>query len=159
MQDFEHDFAEYLGVRHVIGVSSGTDALHLSMRALGVGPGDEVITTPLTFIGTVEAIVQTGAQATFVDIDPATCNISAHEVRRYLEGGRFRSANGPKAILPVHLYGQSANMSAIEKISAAHGVPVVEDCCQAHLATADGRPVGTVGAAGAFSFYPTKNLG
>jgi len=163
VEAFEHDFAEYLGVRHVIGVSSGTDALHLAMRALGLGPGDEVITTPLTFIGTVEAIVQTGAQATFVDIDPATCNISAQEVRRYLEGGRFRSANGPKAILPVHLYGTPAPMQELLEIADRYALEVIEDACQAHGArvalTNRWVRAGTAGAAGCFSFYAGKNLG
>jgi dTDP-4-amino-4,6-dideoxygalactose transaminase len=152
VEAFEAEFAAASGAPYAVGVGTGTDAIALTLRALGVGQGDEVITTPLSAAYTALAVTMIGARPVFVDIDP---------VRLTINPDKIASAVTPRtrAILPVHLYGQSANMSAIEKISTAHGVPVVEDCCQAHLATADGRPVGTVGVAGAFSFYPTKNLG
>ena len=163
VEAFEREFADYLGVQHVVGVSSGTDALYLTLRSLGVGPGDEVITSPMTFIGTAEAIVQTGAAPVFVDIDPLTCNISVPALRHYLEAGRFQAANGPKAILPVHLYGTPAPMWELMTLAERHGLQVVEDACQAHgagVALADQWVrAGSVGVAGCFSFYAGKNLG
>jgi dTDP-4-amino-4,6-dideoxygalactose transaminase len=160
---FEEEFAAFLGVRHVIGVSSGTDALRLSLLALGVGPDDEVITTPFTFIATVAAIVQTGARPVFVDIDPATCNLSVAATQRYLESGLFRPAQRAKVILPVHLYGLPAAMGPLCELAARYGLKIVEDACQAHGANLamDGRRVraGSTGAVGCFSFYPGKNLG
>jgi dTDP-3-amino-3,4,6-trideoxy-alpha-D-glucose transaminase len=149
---FEAEFAAASGVPHAVGVGNGTDAIALTLRALGVGHGDEVVTTPLSAAYTALAVMMVGARPVFADIDP---------VRLTIDPDKIALAITPRtrAILPVHLYGQAANMRAIEKIAAAHHVPIVEDCCQAHLAMTDGRPVGTVGVAGAFSFYPTKNLG
>jgi dTDP-4-amino-4,6-dideoxygalactose transaminase len=160
---FEQEFADFLGCRRVVGVGSGTDALRLTLLALGVGPGDEVITTPMTFIATIEAVLQTGATPVFVDIDEMTGNISPDGVRRYLKAGKFRTANGPKAILPVHLYGRPVDIVALRELADEYRVHLVEDACQAHgarLLTENGwRSAGTFGAAGCFSFYPGKNLG
>lgn len=149
---FEAEFAAASGAPYAVGVGNGTDAIALTLRALGVGYGDEVITTPLSAAYTALAVMMTGARPVFADIDPVRLTIDPDKIALAITART-------RAILPVHLYGQSANMSAIERIAAAHRVPIVEDCCQAHLATTDGRPVGTVGVAGAFSFYPTKNLG
>jgi dTDP-4-amino-4,6-dideoxygalactose transaminase len=160
---FEAEFAAFLGVRRVVGVASGTDALRLALLALGVGPGDEVVTVPMTFIATVEAIVQTGARPAFVDVDPVTGNMSVAALRRYLESGDFASAYGPRVVLPVHLYGLPAPMIELREVAAAFGLKVVEDACQAHGARANvaGQWVraGALGTAGCFSFYPGKNLG
>ena len=149
---FEEEFAAVSGARFAVGVNTGTDALALAMRALGIGPGDEVITTPLSAAYSALAILMTGATPVFVDIDPA---------RLTLDPALIEDAIGPHtvAILPVHLYGQPADMPAIETIARDHDLTVIEDACQAHMATSNHRPVGTLGAAGAFSFYPTKNLG
>ena len=141
-----------MGAAHAVGVGTGTDAIALILRALGIGPGDEVITTPLSAAYTALAVIMAGARPVFADIDPVRLTLDAEQVVRAI-GPRTR------AILPVHLYGQAADMTAIERVAAHHKLAIVEDCCQAHLATAGGRPVGTIGVAGAFSFYPTKNLG
>jgi len=163
VEAFEQEFARFLGVRHALTVSSGTDALRLALLASGVGPDDEVITTPMTFIATVEAIVQTGARPVFIDVDPLTCNLSPAALIRYLERKRFSSLNGPRAILPVHLYGMPAAMPELLEIAARFRLAVVEDACQAHGARLKigGRwaCAGTIGDAGCFSFYPGKNLG
>ena len=160
--EFEEEFAVRLGVRRVVGVGSGTDALRLALIALGVGRDDEVITTPMTFIATAEAIVQAGATPVFVDVDPSTRNMSPTGLRHYLEARRWRSANGPRAILPVHLYGSPAPLKEIQAIAQAHRLPIVEDACQAHgarLRFGDRwKAAGSIGAAGCFSFYPGKNL-
>jgi dTDP-4-amino-4,6-dideoxygalactose transaminase len=152
VEAFEEEVAQYLGVKHAIGVNSGTDALVIALRALGVGPGDEVITTPFTFFATAEAISLVGATPVFVDIDPRTFNINPDLIP---------SAITPrtKAILPVHLYGLPAEMDPILEIARSHGLKVLEDCAQAFGATYKGKKVGTLGDAGAFSFFPTKNLG
>jgi dTDP-3-amino-3,4,6-trideoxy-alpha-D-glucose transaminase len=152
VEAFESAFAAASGAAHAVGVGTGTDAIALALRALDIGPGDEVITTPLSAAYTALAIMMTGARPVFVDVDP---------VRLTLDPAGVARAAGPRtrAIVPVHLYGQAADMTALEQVAARHQLPIVEDCCQAHLATADGRPVGTIGVAGAFSFYPTKNLG
>jgi dTDP-3-amino-3,4,6-trideoxy-alpha-D-glucose transaminase len=149
---FEHEFATACGAAHAVGVGSGTDAIALVLRALGIGPGDEVITTPLSAAYTALAVLMTGARPVFADIDAE---------RLTIDPSAIAAAVTPRtrAILPVHLYGQAAEMRAIEQIASRHRLAIVEDCCQAHLATSDGRPVGTIGIAGAFSFYPTKNLG
>ena len=149
---FEQEFAAASGASYAVGVGTGTDAIALILRALGIGDGDEVITTPLSAAYSALAIMMAGARPVFVDIDP---------VRMTIDADRIAAAVGPRtrAILPVHLYGQPADMAAIETTAARHNLAIVEDCCQAHLATSDGRPVGTIGVAGAFSFYPTKNLG
>ena len=160
---FEAEFAAFLGARRVIGVSSGTDALRLSLMALGIGAGDEVITAPMTFIATAEAIVQTGARPVFVDIDRDTGNLSVPALEAYLKEGHFKAPNGPRAIVPVHLYGLPAPLIELREIADANGLKLVEDACQAHGARiSDGggwRSAGTVGDAGCFSFYPGKNLG
>jgi dTDP-3-amino-3,4,6-trideoxy-alpha-D-glucose transaminase len=151
VEAFEAEFAQACGARYAVGVGTGTDAIALALRALGIGSGDEVITSPLSAAYSALAILMAGARPVFVDIDP---------VRLTIDPARIEAAIGPRtrAILPVHLYGQPAAMQEIEQIAARHNLAVVEDCCQAHLATERGRPVGTIGAAGAFSFYPTKNL-
>jgi dTDP-4-amino-4,6-dideoxygalactose transaminase len=160
---FEEEFAEYLGVRCVAGVGSGTDALRLALLALGVGPGDEVITVPMTFIATAAAIAHTGARPVFVDVDPMTCNMSPTALELYLKSGRWSAPNGPKAIMPVHLYGTPAPMTQLHEIAARYGLKIVEDACQAHgarvRAGTESVRAGTVGNAGCFSFYPGKNLG
>jgi dTDP-4-amino-4,6-dideoxygalactose transaminase len=149
---FETEFASAMGGRYGVGVGNGTDAIALILRALGIGAGDEVITTPLSAAYSALAIMMVGARPVFADIDSS---------RLTIDPAAIEAAVGPKtrAILPVHLYGQPADMTAIERIATRHNLALVEDCCQAHLATGDGRPVGTIGIAGAFSFYPTKNLG
>jgi dTDP-3-amino-3,4,6-trideoxy-alpha-D-glucose transaminase len=149
---FEAEFAAAMGAAHAVGVGTGTDAIALILRALGIGPGDEVVTTPLSAAYTALGVMMAGARPVFADVDPS---------RLTLDAGQIARAIGPRtrAILPVHLYGQPADMAALERLAARHSLALVEDCCQAHLATAAGRPVGTIGVAGAFSFYPTKNLG
>jgi len=149
---FEKEFAAYCGAAHAIGVGNGTDALWFALLALGVGPGDEVITVPSTFMATVEEISVCGARPVFVDIEEATYN---------LDPGGLERAITPrtKAIIPVHLFGQCADMDPILEIAARHRLPVIEDACQAHGATYKGRKAGTMGVAGCFSFYPGKNLG
>jgi dTDP-4-amino-4,6-dideoxygalactose transaminase len=152
VEAFEQEFAAASGAAHAVGVGNGTDAIALILRALGIGAGDEVITTPLSAAYSALAIVMSGARPVFVDVDA---------MRLTLDPQRVAAAIGPRtrAILPVHLYGQPADMPALAGVAARHGLAIVEDCCQAHLATSIGQPVGSVGAAGAFSFYPTKNLG
>ena len=152
LEAFEAEFAAAMRAPYAVGVGTGTDAIALTLRALGIGPGDEVITTPLSAAYTALAVMMTGARPVFADIDPVRMTIAPDQIARAI-GPRTR------AILPVHLYGQPADMAAIEHLAATHNLAIVEDCCQAHLATAAGRPVGTIGVAGAFSFYPTKNLG
>lgn len=149
---FEREFAAFCETKHCIAVNSGTSALHLGLLALGVQPGDEVITTPNSFLATAEAITYCGAVPVFVDIDPATANIDAKLVERAI-------TPRTKAILPVHLYGRPANMDALREIAARHNLRVLEDAAQAHGARYRGRRVGSLGTAAAFSFYPTKNLG
>jgi dTDP-4-amino-4,6-dideoxygalactose transaminase len=149
---FEQEFAAASGGAHAVGVGTGTDAIALILRGLGIGAGDEVITSPLSAAYSALAVIMAGARPVFADIDPLRATIDPERVAD-LVGPRTR------AILPVHLYGQPADMAAIEGIASRHNLAIVEDCCQAHLATSGGRPVGTIGVAGAFSFYPTKNLG
>jgi dTDP-4-amino-4,6-dideoxygalactose transaminase len=152
VEAFESEFASAVGAPYAVGVGTGTDAIALTLRALDIGPGDEVVTTPLSAAYSALAVMMAGARPVFADVDPATLNI---------DPARIEDAIGPRtrAILPVHLYGQAADMAAIERVAERHHLPIVEDCCQAHLATSHGRPVGSIGVAGAFSFYPTKNLG
>lgn len=152
LEAFEAEFAAASGARHAVGVGTGTDAIALALRALGVGPGDEVITSPLSAAYSALAIMMAGATPVFADLDAD---------RLTLDPARVEAAITPRtrALLPVHLYGQPADMTAMESIARRHNLTIVEDACQAHLATSEGRPVGTIGAAGAFSFYPTKNLG
>jgi dTDP-4-amino-4,6-dideoxygalactose transaminase len=152
VEAFEAEFAAAMGAPYAVGVGTGTDAIALALRALGIGDGDEVITTPLSAAYSALAIVMAGARPIFADIDPERLTIDPDRIEAAI-------TSRTRALLPVHLYGQPADMPALARIAARHGLAIVEDCCQAHLATADGRPVGTIGAAGAFSFYPTKNLG
>jgi len=162
VEAFEKEFANYLGVRHVIGVGSGTDALRLALMAHDVGPGDEVVTTPMTFIATAASIIQTGAKPTLVDVDPRTCNLNPGAVRRYFETHRNGNGNGKahkRVILPVHLYGLPAAMPELRAIAEDFGALLVEDACQAHGAKIDSTRAGAMSAASAFSFYPGKNLG
>jgi len=149
---FEEEFASFCNCAYGIGLNSGTSALHLAFLALGIGPGDEVITTPLTFVATVAAIRYTGATPVFVDIDPRSYTIDVD---------RIEAAITPrtKAIVPVHLYGQPADMDPILEVARRHGIRVVEDAAQAHGASYKGRPVGSMGDIACFSFYPGKNLG
>ena len=152
VEAFEAEFAAAMGASHAAGVGTGTDAIALALRALGIGAGDEVITSPLSAAYSALAIMMTGARPVFADIDPARLTIDPQAAARAI-GPRTR------AIVPVHLYGQAADMQPLARLAERHDLAIVEDCCQAHLATAAGRPVGTIGVAGAFSFYPTKNLG
>lgn len=149
---FEQEFSSYIGVPFTAGVASGTDALHLALEACGIGEGDEVITTPFTFIATEEAISYAGAVPVFVDIDENTFNMDVSQIE-----GKITPKT--KAILPVHLYGQPADMDPIMEIARKHGLKVIEDCAQAAGAEYKGKKVGSIGDAGAFSFFPSKNLG
>ena len=154
--DFEAAFAAAHGVKHCIAVGSGTDAIHVALWALGVGHGDAVVTTPFTFIATVEAISLLGAKPIFVDIDPQTFNMDTKRLEACLNDSKAKNI---KAIMPIHLYGQAAAMHEIKRIADEHGIPIVEDACQAHLARIGGTCVGNFGVAAGFSFYPGKNLG
>jgi len=151
-KQFEEAFAGYLGVRCAVGVGSGTDALHLALRACGIGPDDEVITTAHTAVATVAAIELAGARPVLVDIDPQTFTLDPDKIAPAL-------SPRTKALLPVHLYGHPADMQSILAVGRRYGLRVVEDCAQAHGASYDGRKVGAWGDIAAFSFYPTKNLG
>jgi dTDP-4-amino-4,6-dideoxygalactose transaminase len=149
---FEQDFATFCGAKHAIGVGNGTDAIWLALLALGVGPGDEVITVSATFMATAEAITYCGAKPVFVDVDESTSTMDPRLIERAI-------TPRTKAIIPVHLYGQMADMDPIMEIARRHKLFVVEDACQAHGAEYKGRKAGTIGHAGAFSMYPGKNLG
>jgi dTDP-4-amino-4,6-dideoxygalactose transaminase len=149
---FEEAFAAWCQARFAVGISSGTAAIELTLRALGVGPGDEVITTPFTFIATGEAISATGATPVFADIDPATYNLDPAAVEAALTART-------RALLPVHLYGQPADMAALAAIAQRRGLALLEDAAQAHGAEIAGRRAGSLGHAACFSFYPGKNLG
>jgi dTDP-4-amino-4,6-dideoxygalactose transaminase len=152
VEAFEHEFAAAIGAPHAVAVGNGTDAIALTLGALGIGAGDEVITSPLSAAFSALAIMMAGARPVFADVDP---------LRLTIDPAAIEAAITPRtrAILPVHLYGQPADLGRILEIAARRHLAVVEDACQAHLATCDGKPVGTLGIAGAFSFYPTKNLG
>jgi dTDP-4-amino-4,6-dideoxygalactose transaminase len=152
VQTVESEFAAYCGTQAAIGVGSGTDALHVALLACGIGPGDEVITVSHTFFATVEAIVLTGARPVLVDIDPETYNIDPNQIERVIN-------RRTRAIIPVHLYGQPANMTPILELAHKYNLKVVEDACQAHGAQYKGRRTGSLGDVGCFSFYFTKNLG
>ena len=149
---FEQEAATYLGANHAIAVASGTDALHLAILAAGIGPGDEVIVPAFTFIATAEAVCYTGATPVFADIDPRTFNIDPSGIKAAI-------TPRTKAVIPVHLFGQPADMTAITSICREHGLLLIEDCAQSFGATTDGRKTGTFGAAGCYSFFPSKNLG
>lgn len=146
------DMAKYIGVKHSVTLNSGTDALHLALRALDIGAGDEVITTAFTFVATASGIGLAGAKPVFVDIDPDTFNIDAEKIENAI-------TPKTKAIIPVHLYGQPANMEVIMEIAKKHDLFVIEDCCQAIGAKIGDKMVGSFGDVGCFSFFPTKNLG
>lgn len=150
--ELEENIKNYHGVKEAIAVASGTDALHLSMRALGIGEGDEVITTPFTFFATAEAILYVGAKPVFVDIEPDTYNIDASRIEEKI-------TSRTKAILPVHIFGHPADMKRIMDIAKRHKLRVIEDCAQSFGALLDGIKTGGFGDAGCFSFYPSKNLG
>src|SRR6266581_888954 len=152
VERFEEEFAAYCVSEYAIGVSNGTDALWLALLALGIGPGDEVITVPNTFFATVEAITYCNAQPVFVDVDENTFTMDPGELEKSLTART-------KAIIPVHLFGQPADMDPILEFARAHGLFVIEDAAQAHGAEYKGRKAGTLGDAGCFSFYPGKNLG
>ena len=166
--EFERGFASYCGVPHAIGVGSGTDALRIALQAVGVRPGDLVVTVPHTFIATVEAITQAGASPVFVDIEPLCYTMDVRSLERYLardcrvDGGTLidrRRGRPVTALVPVDLYGQPANWDPLLELARRFGLKVVEDACQAHGAQYHGRLCGTFGDAAAFSFYPGKNLG
>lgn len=152
VEAFERELAAYVGTRYAVGLNSGTDALHLALRALDIGPGDEVITTPFTFVATTEAIGIVGATPVFVDIDPATFNIDENLIEAAI-------TERTKAIVPVHLYGAPASMERTLEVANKHGIRVVEDCAQAIGAEYRGKRAGSLGDAGCFSFFPSKNLG
>ncbi|MGH9701794.1 MAG: DegT/DnrJ/EryC1/StrS family aminotransferase, partial [Candidatus Acidiferrales bacterium] len=152
VEEFEREFAALCDTKYCVALNSGTSALHLALLAIGVQPGDEVITTPNTFLATAEAITYTGAKPVFVDIDPATSNLDPKLLDRAI-------TSQTKAIIPVHLYGRPADMDPILEIAGSRGISVVEDACQAHAARYRGRRIGSMGDVSAFSFYPTKNLG
>lgn len=152
VSEIEQKVAEFHGVRDAVGVASGTDALHLALDALGIGEGDEVITTPFTFFATVEAILYTGATPVFVDIEADTMNIDVAAIESHV-------TPRTKAIIPVHLFGHPCDMRAILRLAKKHKLKVIEDCAQAFGARISGKPVGSFGDAGCFSFYPSKNLG
>lgn len=151
VKDFERAYADAYGVKHCVSCGNGTDAIYIALRMLGIGPGDEVITTAASWISTSETISQVGATPVFVDADEYF----------QLDPAKVEAAisNTTKAIIPVHLYGQAANMTAICEIAERHGLRIIEDCAQAHLAEWDGQRVGTFGDVATFSFYPGKNLG
>lgn len=148
----EQEFADYCNVTHAIAVNTGTSALHLSLLAAGVGPGDEVITVPFTFVATVSAICYAGARPVFVDVEPVTLTMDPAQLEAKI-------TPRTKAIVPVHLYGQMADMDAIKAIADHYRIPVIEDACQAHGAQYKGARAGSIGTSGCFSFYPGKNLG
>lgn len=174
---FESEFAAFCDSKYCAGVNSGTDAIRFALMAAGVGPGDLVVTVPHTFIATTEAISQVGAKPVFVDIDPKTYNMDPNKLEDYLRkrlGGisasnqppaprtqnpETRTQSRPKAVIPVHIYGQPADMDPILEIAGKHNLVVIEDACQAHGALYKGKKAGSMGLAGAFSFYPGKNLG
>lgn len=152
VQAFEKEAAAYLGVKHAITCANGTDALHLALLAADIGPGDEVITSPFTFIATAEAIAYVGAKAVFVDIDPRTFNIDVEQARRAI-------TPKTKALLPVHLFGQPADLTPLLALAKAHQLHLVEDCAQSFGADIQGVKTGAMGDVAAFSFFPSKNLG
>jgi dTDP-4-amino-4,6-dideoxygalactose transaminase len=170
VEKFETEFAAWCGVDHAVGVGSGTDALWLALLALGIGPGDEVVTVPNTFIATAEAITYCGAFPVFVDVEEGSYNMDPAKLREFLEEGcRRDDASGlpvnkatgrtVKAVIPVHLYGLMADMEPIMETARAFGLKIVEDASQAHGAWYKGKRAGAMGDAGCFSFYPGKNLG
>lgn len=170
VRQLESEIARYCGVKYAAGVASGTDALLLALLALGIGEGDEVITTPFTFIATIEAITKVRARVVFVDIDKKTYNIDSEKIKEYIEKNclfddktrqlvNSQTRDTVKAIIPVHLYGQACDMDPIMNLAKKHKLYVIEDCAQAIGAEYKGRKVGSLGDIGCFSFFPSKNLG
>jgi dTDP-4-amino-4,6-dideoxygalactose transaminase len=159
VEAFEREFAAYLGVKHCVGVASGTDAIELALRALEIGSGQAVIAPSHTATATVAAIERAGARPVLIDVDPATYNVTAAAIDTVLKNHREIDGCGLAAVMPVHLYGQPADMRAIVNVAWRHGLKVIEDCAQAHGARISGNRVGAFGDIAAFSFYPTKNLG
>jgi dTDP-4-amino-4,6-dideoxygalactose transaminase len=160
VEAFEREFAAYLGARHAVGVANGTDAIHLALRACGIGPGDAVITVSQTAVATVAAIELSGALPLLVDIDADNCTMDPQSLEDALRACEAdpRLRRRVKAVVPVHLYGRSADMGAILVVARRYGLRVIEDCAQSHGAAVGGRKTGTLGDLGAFSMYPTKNL-
>lgn len=152
VEAFEHEFATYCGARFAVGVASGTDAITIALLAAGVRPGDEVITAPNTCIPTIVGIERAGATPVLADVDPVTYTLDPEQVER-------RITERTRALLPVHLYGQPADLTVLSDVAARHGLLLVEDCAQSHGASWAGRRTGSIGISAAFSFYPTKNLG
>lgn len=152
VEQFEAEFAHYIGTAHCIACNSGTDALYLALKAVGVGPGDEVITTPFTFVATAEVISAVGATPVFVDIDPATFNLDLAAVQAAI-------SDRTRAVIPVHLFGLPVDMQRLMALAQQHHLYVIEDCAQATGAEWAGQKVGSIGQIGCFSYYPTKNLG
>jgi dTDP-4-amino-4,6-dideoxygalactose transaminase len=152
VQAFEKEMSQYLNVKHVVGCANGTDALFLALKALNIGEGDEVITTPFSYMATSESVSRAGAKPVFTDVDPKTFNMRCEDIEKLI-------TPNTKAILPVHLYGQPAEMDDIMAIAKKHNLAVIEDCAQAIGAEYKGKKVGTIGDIGCFSFFPSKNLG
>ena len=152
VQELEQEVAAYLGVKHAIGVASGTDALIISLESLGIGAGDEVIVPSYTFFATAEAVLQVGARPVFVDIEPNTYCLDVQQVTEHL-------TPHTKAVIPVHMYGHPASMGPLLELARSHGLKVIEDNAQAMGAEYDGRKTGSLGDAGCLSFFPSKNLG
>ncbi|MBJ41760.1 MAG: erythromycin biosynthesis sensory transduction protein eryC1 [Planctomycetaceae bacterium] len=152
VERFESDYKSIMGTDHCITCGNGTDALYISLKALGIGPGDEVITTALSWISTSEVITQCGARVVFADIEAGYLTIDPEDIERKI-------TENTRAIIPVHLHGQAANMEAIVSIAEQHNLHIIEDCAQSHLGKYQGQNLGTFGVAGTFSFYPSKNLG
>jgi len=151
-EKFEAEFSKYIGTKFGLGVNSGSDALYLALKALGISNGDEVITVSLTMISTVDAITRNGAKPVFVDIDPETYVMDVTKIKTKI-------SNKTRAIIPVHLYGHPVDMAPLMEVAKKHGIYVIEDACQAHGAEYRNEKVGSIGDIGCFSFYPTKNLG
>ena len=152
LKEFKEDYADIYGVKHVINCANGTDAIYIALKALGIGRGDEVITTSTSWISTSETITQTGAKVVFVDIDPTFNTIDVNKIESKI-------TERTKAIIPVHLYGHPADMSTIMDISYKYNLKVIEDCAQSHFAKWNNENVGTIGDVGTFGFFPGKNLG
>ena len=150
--EFENEIARYLHVKYAVGCASGTDALMVAMMALGIGPGDEVVTTPFTFAATIETIVLLGAKPVYVDIDPTIYNLDPSKIEAVI-------TKNTKAIIPVHLYGQTADMDPLVQTANFHNIPIIEDMCQAIGADYKGNMAGGIGTMGCISFFPSKNLG
>jgi len=153
VERFEHEFADFCGTEHAVGVASGTDAIYLSLKAAGVGPGDDVFVPAHTFFATASPVLELGANPVFVDVDPVTYTMGALDLSE-----KATAAENPTAVLPVHIYGHPAEMHAITNVAREHGMFVIEDACQAHGATYRGDRAGSLGDLGCFSFYPSKNM-